>query len=71
MQKLFNKVFGAARMDYSKSGDKFETKHHKPGGTAFGALGKLVNRVVDSRWDETGCGRWFYITYSAKECKRA
>jgi hypothetical protein len=40
MQKLFIKVFGAARMKYSTISDKFETTYHKPGGTACGALGK-------------------------------
>jgi hypothetical protein len=27
----------------------------------------MVHQVVDSGRDETGCGRWPYITYAAKE----
>jgi hypothetical protein len=71
MQKLFTKAFGAARMEYSTSSDKFETTYHKPGGTIIcGALGQMVHRVVDSGRDATGCGRWSYLTYTAKEGKK-
>jgi hypothetical protein len=67
MQKLFTKSFGAARMEYSKMSDKFETTYHKPAETICGALGKMVHRVFDSGGDHTGCGRWLYLTYTAKE----
>jgi hypothetical protein len=70
MQKLFTKSFGTARMEYSTTSDKFETTYHKPGGTTCGALGQMVHHVVDSGRDDTGCGRWSYITYSAKEGKK-
>jgi hypothetical protein len=70
MQKIFTKAFGAARMEYSTPLDKFETTYHKPGGTIFGALGQMVHRVVDSGRDDTGCGRWSYLTYAAKEGKK-
>jgi hypothetical protein len=70
MQKLFIKAFGAARMEYSTTSDKFEMTYHKPGGTISGALGQMVHSVVDSGRDNTGCGRWSYITYAEKEGKK-
>jgi hypothetical protein len=70
MQKLFIKAFGTARMEYSTTSDKFEMIYHKPGGTGSGALGQMVHRVVDSGRDNTGCGRWPYITYAEKEGKK-
>jgi hypothetical protein len=27
----------------------------------------MVQHVVDSGWDDTGCGRWSYLTYATKE----
>jgi hypothetical protein len=27
----------------------------------------MVHKVVDSGRDDTGCGRWLYITYAVKE----
>jgi hypothetical protein len=42
-QKLLVKAFGAARVDYITTKDKFETCSFKPGGTASAALGKMVN----------------------------
>jgi hypothetical protein len=39
-QKLLVKAFGAARVDYSTTKDKFETSPFKPGGTASAALVK-------------------------------
>jgi hypothetical protein len=38
-QKLLVKAFGAARVDYSTTKDKFEMSPFKPGGTASAALG--------------------------------
>jgi hypothetical protein len=70
MQKLVTKAFGAARMEYSTTLDKFETMYHKPGGTICGALGQMVHNVVDSGRDDNGCGRWSYLTYVAKEGKK-
>jgi hypothetical protein len=70
IQKLFTKSFGAARMEYSTTSDTFETVYHKPGGTICGALGQMVHRVVDSGRDDTGCGRWSYLAYAAKEGKK-
>jgi hypothetical protein len=46
MQKLFTKAFGAARMEYCTSSDKFGTTYHKRGGTTCGALGQMVHRVI-------------------------
>jgi hypothetical protein len=66
MQKLFTKAFGAARLEYCTSSDKFETTYHKRGGTTCGALGQMVHRVIASGHDETGCERWLHITYAAK-----
>jgi hypothetical protein len=70
MQTLFIKAFGAARMEYSMTSDKFETTYHKPGGTVCGALVQMVHIVVNSGRDDTGCGRWLYITYAVKEGKK-
>jgi hypothetical protein len=70
MHKLFTKAFGAARMEYCTSSDKFERTYHKRGGTTCGDLGQMVHRVIASGRDETGCGRWSQITYAAKESKK-
>jgi hypothetical protein len=70
MQRLFTKSFGAARMEYCTSSDKFETTYHKIGGTTCGDLGQMVHRVISSGRDETGCGRWSQITKAAKENKK-
>jgi hypothetical protein len=32
-------------------------------------LVQIVHLVVDSGWDDTGCDRWSYLTYTAKEGK--
>jgi hypothetical protein len=65
--KLLVKAFGAARADYSTAKDKFATLPFKPGGTASSALGKMVHQVVKTGMDDTGCGRWLYITFNGKE----
>jgi hypothetical protein len=70
MQKLFTTAFGAARLEYCTSSDKFETTYHKRGGTTCGALGQMVHRVKASGRDETGCGIWLQITYAAKESRK-
>jgi hypothetical protein len=70
MQKLFTKAYGAERLEYCTSSDKFETTFHKRGGTTCGALGQIAHRVIASGSDETGCGRWLQITYAAKESKK-
>jgi hypothetical protein len=70
MQKLFTKSFGAARLEYCTSSDKFETTYHNRGGTTCGALGQMVHRVISSGRDESRCGRWSRITYTAKESKK-
>jgi hypothetical protein len=68
-QKLLVKAFGAARVDHSTTKDKFETSPFKPGGTTSAALGKMEHRVVKIGRDDTGCGRWSYITFNGKENK--
>jgi hypothetical protein len=68
-QKLLVKAFGEARVDYSTTKDKFETSPFKPGGTASAALGKMVHRVVKTGREDTGRGRWSYITFNGKENK--
>jgi hypothetical protein len=70
MQKLFTKAFGAARLEYCTSSDKFETTYHKRDSTNFGALGQMVHRVIALGSDEAGCGRWPQITYDAKKSKK-
>jgi hypothetical protein len=57
-------------MEYSTTSDKFETAYHKPGRTVCSALVQMVHQVVDSGPDDTGCGRWSYITCAAKEGKK-
>jgi hypothetical protein len=66
-QKLLAKAFGAARVEHSTTKDNFETTPFKPGGTASAALKKIVHRVVKTSRDDTGCGRWSYITFNGKE----
>jgi hypothetical protein len=66
---LVKKAFGAARVDYSTTKDKFEIFPFKPGGTASAALDKIVHRVVKTGRYDTGCGRWSYITFNGKENK--
>jgi hypothetical protein len=66
-QSLLQKAFVSARVEYSTSSSKFETTHNKPSGTLCAALGSWVHRVIGSGKDETGCGRWSYITYAAKD----
>jgi hypothetical protein len=66
-QKLLVKAFGAARVDHSRTKDNFETSPFKPGGTASAALVKMVQCVVKTDRDDTGCGRWSYITFNGKE----
>jgi hypothetical protein len=61
------KAFGAARGECRTTKDKFETSPFKPGGAARAALGGMVHRVVKTGRDETGCGRWSYITFNGKE----
>jgi hypothetical protein len=70
MQKLFTKAFGAARMEYCTSSNKFETTYHKRGGTTCGDLVQMVHRVIALVRDGTGCGRWSQIKYAAKESKK-
>jgi hypothetical protein len=70
MQKLFTKTFGGAIMEYSTMGGEFETTYQKTGGTICGALVKMVHRVVESGRADTGCGRWSYLTYDAKDGKK-
>jgi hypothetical protein len=62
-------AFGAARVEHSTTTYKFETSPFKPGGTASAALGEMVHRVVKINRDNTGCGRWSYITLNGKENK--
>jgi hypothetical protein len=61
--------FGESTVEFSTSKAKFEGRY-KPGGTATAALGAWTHRVVDSGSDETGYGRWNYITYGVKGGKR-
>jgi hypothetical protein len=68
-QKILVKAFGVARVDCSTTKDKFETSSFKQGGTAIAALEKMVHRVVKTGRDDTGCGRWSYITFNGKENK--
>jgi hypothetical protein len=44
-----------------------EESHYKPGGTVTAALGHWDGRVLRSRKDPTGCGRWSYICIGKKD----
>jgi hypothetical protein len=52
-------------VEYSTSKTKFEGRY-KPGGTVMASLGNWTHRVVDSGSDDTGCGRWSYVTYGGR-----
>jgi hypothetical protein len=69
--KVLTKAFGDARTEYGTSSDKFETSNHKPGGTLCSALGPWAHRVCASGRDKTGCGRWTYFTYNARDGKKS
>jgi hypothetical protein len=56
-------------VDCSTTKDKFETSPFKPGGNESASLGEMMHRVVKTRRDDTGCGRWSYITFNGKENK--
>jgi hypothetical protein len=64
------KAFRAARTEYGTSSDKFETYNYKPGVTLCSALGPWAHIVCASGQDKTGCGRWTYLTYNAREGKK-
>jgi hypothetical protein len=68
--KVLIKAFGAARTEYGTYCDKFETSNYKPGGTLCVALSPWAHRVCASGRYKTGCGRWTYLTYNAREGKR-
>jgi hypothetical protein len=61
------KAFGAARLEFSTTKDKFETSPFKPGGTVSAALGKMVHRMMKTGKDENEYGQWSYITFNGKE----
>ena len=53
------------------STSRTSSKHlHKPGGTATFALGRWSGKVVESGADETGCGRFSWITIQGKHNKK-
>jgi hypothetical protein len=70
MDKVLTKAFWAARTEYGTSSDKFETSNYKPGGTLCSALSPWAHRVCALGQDKTGCGRWTYLTYNAREGKK-
>jgi hypothetical protein len=66
--RLLNKTFGEARVEFCTSYFSFEGRY-KPGGTATAALVNWCHIVVGSGRDPTGCGRWSYVTYDGKGIK--
>jgi hypothetical protein len=70
MDKVLTKAFEDARTEYGISSDKFETSNYKPGGTLCSALGPWAHRVCASGQEKTGCGRWTYLTYNARDGKK-
>jgi hypothetical protein len=70
-EKLLHKTFGSTRIAYSTSDEQVEESHYKPDGTVTAALGHWASRVLRSRKDRTGCGRWSYICIGKKDKKIA
>jgi hypothetical protein len=68
--KVLTKAFGSVRTEYGTSSDTFETSNYKPGGTLCFALCIWAHIVCASGRDKTGCGRWTYSTYNAREGKK-
>jgi hypothetical protein len=68
--KVLTKTFGAARTEYGTSSDKYETSNYKQGGTLCSALGPWGHMVCVSGRDNTGCVRWTYLTYNARDGKK-
>jgi hypothetical protein len=68
--KVLTKAFGATRTEYGTSSDKFEMSNYKPGVTICSAQGTWAHIVCASGRDKTGCGRWTYLTYNAREGKK-
>jgi hypothetical protein len=66
-QFLWN-TFGGTNDEYSTSKEKNESRVN-PGGTLAAAVGDWSHKVVKTGHDNTGCGRWSYITLALKEDK--
>jgi hypothetical protein len=67
-QKMLRNTFGSANVELSTTKEKFESRV-KPGGTLAAAVSNWSHRVVKTGIDNTGCGRWSYITISLREDK--
>jgi hypothetical protein len=67
-QQVLRNTFGGANVEYSKSREKTESRV-KPGGTLAATVGDWSLREVKTGCDNTGCGRWSYITLALKEDK--
>jgi hypothetical protein len=67
-QKILRNTFGSANVEFSTTKEKFESRV-KPGGTLAAAVGDWSHIVVKTGIDDTGCGRWSYITLALKEDK--
>jgi hypothetical protein len=65
---LLRNTFGGANVEYSTSKENFESRV-KPGGTLALGVGDWSYIVVNTGHDNTGCGRWLYITLALKEDK--
>jgi hypothetical protein len=68
--KVLSKDFGTERTEYGTYSDKLETSNYKLGGTLCSALVPWAHIVCASGRDKTGCGRWTYLTYNAREGKK-
>jgi hypothetical protein len=65
-KQLLRNTLRGANIEYSSSKENFESRV-KPGGTLAAAIGDWSHRVVNTGHDNTGCGRWSYITFALKE----
>jgi hypothetical protein len=64
-QQVLRNTFSGANVEYSTSKEKIESRV-KPGVTFTSAVGDWSQRVVRTGHDNTGCGRWLYITLGLK-----
>jgi hypothetical protein len=67
-QKLLRNTFGSAHVEFSTTKEKFESRV-KPGVTLAAAVGDWSHIVVKTGINNTGCGRYSYITLSLREDK--
>jgi hypothetical protein len=61
-------TFGSANVEFSTTKEKIESRVNS-GATLTAAVGNWSHRVVNTGSEDTGCGRWSYITLLLREEK--